>query len=213
MESIDDTLGRCIAISTKAWRYVYAADERTVEYGKELLRSTVTIAKEKGRPESAAAGLIGLGECARFEGDLRLAEQLNLEAVPGVRIIDVAQLPIPLMNLGSIYLELGELDRAIDYYKQAIAAALPYNDTYVAWAIQGIGMTLVKKGDFEIPRRILGYASSVLVEAERVDEETDYRLIKRVYAEATEAGGEPFQRALATGRVMTQKEALRLAGC
>lgn len=209
MEANQDMRGLCLALTTKAWKYAAGSDD--IEEGRVLMQRTVSVAEEAGHPEWGVGGMVGLGEFARLEGDLRLAEKFNVDALAAMKIFDVSQLAIPLVNLGAILLELGELDRSFDYYKQGITAALPYNNTYVLWAVQGVGMVLLKQGDFENGGRLFGYATHALAEEDRVDEEADDRVIKRVLAEATAAGGEAFLTAMSAGHALTRRQALALA--
>jgi predicted ATPase/DNA-binding SARP family transcriptional activator len=172
----------------------------------------IELARRAGMPESRAAGLLGLADLARLEGDLatarRLAEQAYAECPEGAfSAADVRART--LITLGRLAEAEGDVSAATERLDQALAlASIHVNNTVVALAVEAQAGVALLEGAPDRAATLLGAAESLRGSTIAGDPD-----VARVSAAArASAGPEAFDRAYAAGRGLTRTKALLLAG-
>ncbi|MCE7003516.1 tetratricopeptide repeat protein [Kibdelosporangium philippinense] len=172
----------------------------------------LTLARRNGTPDHLAWAYSGLGEIARFQGDLAEARRLQELALTkcsagpfGIREYRARAL-IALARLDELN---GDFAAARSRYDEAISAAMANRALpFVALAAAGLAGLAVRSGDGWLAALLLGAGTAIQGMPLAGDPE-----IARVAAEAKAlTSGDEFAEAFARGAGMAQEEALTLVG-
>jgi predicted ATPase/DNA-binding SARP family transcriptional activator len=175
-------------------------------------RADYELVGHAGLPESRAAGVLGLAELARLEGDLdtarRLAERARAECPTGAFSNEDVR-SRTLITLGRIAEAEGRAGEATGWHRQALLSAGEHaNSLATALAVEALAGVALLEGDPGRAAVLLGAGEALRGTTVAGDPD-----VARVAATARGlTGTEAFDSSYALGRGMNSRKALTVAG-
>jgi CHAT domain-containing protein/Tfp pilus assembly protein PilF len=131
-----------------------------IDEALESFEQALELSRSVGDGESEATIELGLGGIYYRRGQLQKTVELFTELIGR---IDLKEAGYPLYNLGGVYLDLGDLDKALENYQRSLSAYQRAGDVREqADALVGIGTTLQRMGNPEAALEKLRQAQKLL---------------------------------------------------
>jgi predicted ATPase/DNA-binding SARP family transcriptional activator len=175
-------------------------------------RADYELAVRAGMPESRAAGMLGLADLARLEGDLRTARRLGEQALaecPTGAFSNEGVRSRALIVLGRVAEAEGKVEEATTRHRQALLSSVDHtNSTASALAVEALAGVALLEGDPGRAATLLGAGESLRGTTMAGDPD-----VARVATAARELTGEhAFDSSYALGREMNSPKVLTVAG-
>lgn len=130
--------------------------QNQLDRAAELLREALGFYRKLGDRKGEATALNSLGVVTRSQRNFDAAERLYQQSVAIRRELDDSSLSTTLSNLGILYLDRGEADRAEQLLEEVMELDHAASDDWgIACTLNNLGFIHLEQGDSELARRKL----------------------------------------------------------
>lgn len=200
-EGGDMPLARTQGLLRLSWYYAWNGDHHR---SSEICQEVIRIATAHGLSRALVSAHVHLGEAARYAKDWLEAERRYLAALETAPKVGNQSL-IAHYNLGSIYIEMDDLERAERAFREAarLGAKLYEPDNSLGLSgHSGLGYVAVKRGDYRAGGLLLGCTTTAVRKAGLALDPLDQELLDKIVALGREEGGAIFNEAFEEGETL-----------
>jgi len=177
---------------------------------REYFLEALELATKNGMTALQGAANVNLGELCRANGDLSGATKYYEEALR-LSHRDPFSDSLVLFNIGSVAIQLNDLERALDYFRQSIDALHGATGLETAnGPIAGLGYICIKRGRYREAGLLMGYPEGRRKRNKSRMDPIDEALFEEYRALGLSLGGEVFATAFEEGATLTKEELARL---
>lgn len=179
--------------------------------GLDHARSAGRSANEGGDESAALMALHMEAEIRRAAGEYAAAVPLYERLLEADRAAgDLRAEAMELYNLGSVLVQIGELDRAETCLRRSVALAAGHDATQTAYAALGLGGLAARRGDPTTAGRLLGSVEAYFDAVGEVLDPAEQLELQSHRAAAESAGQVAFEAAYLDGRSLEPSVATRI---